>query len=487
MVQVELLLFTAGVLLVASTVASRATGRFGVPALLLFLLVGVLAGPEGPVDVPISVGAQLAWNLGVTALALILFSGGLDTRWEDVRPQLAPGVSLAGVGVVVTALVAGLAAWRILDLTLLQGLLLGAVVSSTDAAAVFGVFRSQHVDLRRDVRALLEFESGSNDPMAVFLTVSLVSFLQNPDAGLLGFAVDFLRQMSLGALLGVAAGWAAVRVVNGVRLDAEGLYPALTVGFVLLVYGATSALGGNGFLAVYLAGLVVSEDAIVHGGSIRRFHDGLAWIMQIVMFLALGLLVRPSELAAVALPATLVALVLLLVARPLGVVASLLPFRREPREMALVSWAGLRGAVPIILATFPLLAGLPSSDVIFRVVFFVVVASALVQGPTIRFAARALNLVDRDPPRPPPPLRFAPGQDIRERLTEVRVEAGAPLVGRRLVDLSLPEGTLVVLVGRDDRFLVPRGSTEFQVGDELVVLADAAGTDRVRELSSVTS
>ncbi len=279
---IEYILLGVAVLLLLSVIASQATGRLGVPALLLFLVIGMLAGSDGPGGIYFD-DPWLAQSLGVAALAFILFSGGLDTRWEDVRPVLWKGVALSTLGVFITAILVGWFATTALDFSWLEGLLLGAVVSSTDAAAVFSVLRSRNVSLKGQLKPLLELESGSNDPMAVYLTIGFIQLLSQPAASMMDLIPLFLQQMTLGAAFGYGIGKAMVWIVNRVRLEYEGLYPVLTVSLVLLDYGATSALGGNGFLAVYLAGLVMGPSDFIHKRSLMRFHDGLAWLMQIAM------------------------------------------------------------------------------------------------------------------------------------------------------------------------------------------------------------
>ena len=355
------LVLASGALLLASVFASRAASRIGVPALLLFLAVGMLAGSDGPGGIPFD-NPPLAQGLGVVALAFILFGGGLDTQWGEVRPVAGPAVALATLGVLVTAGLTGWFASWLLGIRLLEGLLLGAIVSSTDAAAVFAVLRSGSVRLPARLKSLLELESGSNDPMAVFLTVGLIALIQDAHQTPLRLLVSFFLQMTIGTLSGYALGRAGAAVVNRARLEYEGLYPVVTVALVLLAYGITDVIGGSGFLAVYVAGIVMRRVDFIHKRSLIKFHDAAAWLMQIAMFLTLGLQVFPSRLGGVAVAGTAVAFFLMLVARPLGVFPVLALGRFAPREQALVAWVGLRGAVPIILATFPLVARVPAAE-----------------------------------------------------------------------------------------------------------------------------
>ena len=474
-------LLIAAVLLVLAISASKASAKLGIPSLLLFLAVGMLAGSDGPGGIELD-DYQLVQSVGVVALAFILFVGGLDTRWNDVRPALGHGIALATFGVAVTALTVGVFATAIFGMSLTEGILLGAIISSTDAAAVFSVLRSRGVGLRGQLRPLLELESGSNDPMAVFLTIATIELLTEPGTTALDLLPMFAQQMALGAVLGYLAGRAAVGAINRVRLDYEGLYPVLGVAVVLLAYSTTAALGGSGFLAVYVAGVTMSTQSFVHKRSLLRFHDGLAWLMQIVMFLALGLLVFPSDLPAVAGRALLMAGVLILVARPLAVLLTLIPMRFPVRDTALVSWVGLRGAVPIILATFPLVEGLPQSDTVFNTVFFITIASVLVQGTTIPAAAKLLGVSAPPPPATAHLAELIPAGAITKDLVEMALPGSARAAGRQIVELGLPKGVLVVLVSRDDDVIVPQGGTVLEPGDRLLVLVDEDAAGDVREL-----
>ncbi|MCU0502583.1 MAG: potassium/proton antiporter [Anaerolineae bacterium] len=477
----EYLLLGAAVLLLVSILASKASGRLGVPALALFLVIGMLAGSDGPGGIYFD-DPRLAQWLGVIALVFILYAGGLDTDWARIRPVLAHGLALSTVGVLLTAALMGLFAVVALRFTLLQGLLLGAIVSSTDAAAVFTVLRARSVRLREPLEPLLELESGSNDPMAVFLTVALTGLLTTPEANLLRLVPAFFQQMLLGALFGYGMGQAMAWIVNHVRLHVEGLYPVLTVALTLLTYAGTAMLGGNGFLAVYLAGLIMARGDFIHKRSLLRFHDGLAWLMQIAMFLALGLLVFPSRLPAVAGVALLAALFLIFIARPIGIVLTLLPFRLPARDQTMIAWVGLRGAVPIILATFPQLAGLPQADLVFDIVFFVVLTSVLIQGTTISVVARWLKVtaVRTAPPRPP--LGVTRDDWLKGDLLEMVVPAGSAAVGRQVLELGLPRGALIVLIGRGSEHIVPDGNTLLEPGDHLLILADRAVLPAARQV-----
>lgn len=479
MPSLEHILLAAGSLLVLSILASKATGRFGVPALLIFLAIGMLAGSDGPGGIYFD-DDQAAQSLGVLALAYILFSGGLETQWKEIRPVLAPGLTLATLGVLFTAAVLALAVKHLLNFSWLEAFLLGAIVSSTDAAAVFSVLRSRNVGLKGNLKPLLELESGSNDPMAVFLSLGLIELIKNPTFSLWQLFPSFLEQMALGVVFGYALGRGAAWAINRIRLNYEGLYPVLTLSLVLVTYGLTAVVGGNGFLAVYLAGMVLGNQRLLHKKSLTHFHDGLAWLMQIAMFLTLGLLVFPSQLPAVIPVGLWTSLALIFVARPLAVFFCLIVFRFDLREKVLLSWVGLKGAVPIILATFPRLADIPQADTIFNLVFFIVLTSVLLQGTTIPLVARWLGVQIPMVPARARPLDFEPiaGQDTD--LTELLVPYQSPAAGKKLVDLGWPAESRITLIGRGEEFLVPSGETSLEAGDVLLTLLQPKDLPRIR-------
>lgn len=469
------------VLMLLGVGASKVSSRLGVPALLLFLLLGMLAGSEGVGGIEFD-DFELAQGIGVVALAFILFAGGFDTEWGEVRPVAGRALLLATLGVFVTAVVSGAFAAWVLGISLTAGLLLGAIISSTDAAAVFSVLRSRSVGLRGQLRPLLELESGSNDPMAVFLTLGFLELLTEPDTPLLELVPVFVMQMAVGGLVGFALARGAILAINRIRLEYEGLYPVVMIALVLLTYGGAALLGGSGFLAVYVCGLVMGNGRFLHRKSLMRFADGLAWLMQIAMFLVLGLLVFPSDVLPVAGEALLVSLVLILVARPVAAGLVLLLTRFGVRETAMVSWVGLRGAVPIVLATFPLVEGVEQADLIFNVVFFIVLTSVLLQGTTIPTVARWLH-VDAPLPEPRPyMLDVVEAGNGTTELHELVVPLDAPAAGQQLVDLRLPPGALVVLISRGDEFVVPQGSTVLRPDDNVLLLADETTLADARRL-----
>jgi cell volume regulation protein A len=481
MIGIEYILLIVSTLILTSVAIARASHNLGVPTLLLFLAVGMLAGSEGPGGIRFT-DTSLAQAVGVVALVLILFSGGLDTRWEEVRPVAGKAIRLATLGVGITAVAVGLFVTLLFKVSLLEGMLVGAVISSTDAAAVFSVLRSKNVHLRHPLKPLLELESGSNDPMAVFLTVGIIGLITGtiPSEGHL--ALSFVLQMGIGATLGFALGKALVWIVNHLKLPYEGIYPVVTLAFAAFIYSATSLLSGSGFLAVYIAGIVLGNSNIVQKKSLLRFFDGFAWLSQIVMFTTLGLLVNPSELMTILVPGVLIAAFLMFVARPVSVFLSLLPNECTPREKLFISWVGLRGAAPIILATFPLLANVTNAGAIFNTVFFIVLTSALLQGWSIPPVARLLR-VDAPPQRKLRyPIESVPTADADMELVDLTVPHGSAVAGKTLIELGLPEQSLIALIGRGEEFIVPAGSTVLEEGDTLLVIVKQTDLPEVRRI-----
>lgn len=481
MLTVEYLLLGASVLLLLSVIASKASGRLGIPVLLLFLIIGMLAGSDGPGGIHFD-NPWLAQSLGVVALVFILFAGGMDTEWASVRPQLGRGMALSTLGVAITAGLVAVFATTVIGMSWPEGLLIGAIVSSTDAAAVFAVMRSRYVSLRGPLKPLLELESGSNDPMAVFLTIGMISLITGASLSVTDLIPMFIRQMVLGAAIGYGTGRLMVLLINRLRLEYDGLYPVLTLSLVMLTYSGSAWLGGNGFLAVYLAGLIMGNSEFIHKRSLLRFHDGLAWLMQITMFLTLGLQVFPKQLVPVAGTGLLLALFLMVIARPVAVFMTLAPTSLTLREKTMVAWVGLRGAVPIILATFPLLAGVPQAHMMFNLVFFIVLTSVLLQGTSIPLVARWLRVEEPLPSRvDASPVWDAPNK-LKSGLLELTIQETSVAVGKRLLDLGLPKRTFVILVGRKGQCFVPDGSTVFEANDSLLVFTDQAASLKLRAI-----
>jgi cell volume regulation protein A len=460
-------LLAIGVLLLASAVASRTSGRLGVPVALLFLALGVIAGDLG---VPRLGHPTLAFRVGTVALVLILFDGGLATPLESVRRVLAPAATLATAGVAITAVLGALGATA-LGTPWLEALLFGAIVSSTDAAAVFSVLRGARIQLRRRVAHVLEVESGLNDPMAVILTLALTAALATGRPLGREVPLEIVAQLAAGLVVGAAVGQGGRFLLQRARLPAGGLYAVLTLALAFVAFGAATVLHGSGFLAVYVAGVLLGRGPLPYRSVLERVHDALAWFAQVSMFLLFGLLADPSRLVSVALPGLALALFLTFLARPVAVVLCLAPFRFSLRETAFVSWVGLRGAVPLILAIYPVLAGVPGAARTFDLVFFVVVVSTLVQALPIRALARRLDLGGTAAPPARAVLEIVSRETLSGEVLSFYVEPASAVAGSPLSELPFPEGTTVMLIVRGHELVAPRGTTELAPGDHVYVFA----------------
>nr|WP_255585230.1 potassium/proton antiporter [Virgibacillus sp. NKC19-3] len=458
------LIFIFSLMLIIGVLATKFSTRLGLPALVLFLLAGMLLN-----NYLFFENVELAQLIGLMALIIILFNGGTQTKWRNIRPVIGAAGTLATLGVLITSVITGLAAMYILNFTLLEGMLLGAIIGSTDAAAVFSVLTNKNFDKR--LTATLEAESGSNDPMAVFLTLALIEMIQMPDASFWAAVGSFFLQMGLGVLLGLLLGKIAVRIINNIKLDTSSLYPVLAMGAAIFTYAVTDYVGGSGLLAVYVMAIFVGNSDLTYRFTILRFNEGFAWMMQIVMFTLLGLLVFPSQLLDVFWQGILLAAILMFIARPVAIFISMIFMKYNVHEKLFISWAGLKGAVPIVLATYPILADVENHHIIFNAVFFVVLISALVQGSTLPWLATKLGLTGKDDDTTPD-LELINLGNTESEIMKMTVTKSSPGVGSSLNDLDLPNDTLIIGITRNKELQTPTGNTIIESGDTLFVLCD---------------
>ena len=481
----ENILLIGSILLFVSIVVGKTGYRFGVPALLLFLLVGMLFGSDG-LGLQFH-NAKIAQFIGMVALSVILFSGGMDTKFKEIRPILSPGIVLSTVGVFLTALFTGLFIWYLSGMSwtnihfpLITSLLLASTMSSTDSASVFAILRSQKMNLKHNLRPMLELESGSNDPMAYMLTIVLIQFIQSDGMGTGNIIGSFIIQFLVGAAAGYILGKLAILILNKINIDNQSLYPILLLSFVFFTFAITDLLRGNGYLAVYIAGMMVGNHKITFRKEIATFMDGLTWLFQIIMFLMLGLLVNPHEMIEVAVVALLIGVFMIVIGRPLSVFLCLLPFRKITLKSRLfVSWVGLRGAVPIIFATYPVVANVEGSNMIFNIVFFITIVSLIVQGTSVSLVARLLHLST--------PLEKTGNdfgvelpEEIDTDLSDMTITMEMLNEADTLKDMNLPKGTLVMIVKRGDEFLIPNGTLKLHVGDKLLLISEKNKQETVK-------
>ena len=464
MLETFLLFFS--ILLIACIVSSKVSDRFGIPSLVVFLAVGMLAGSDGLLGLYFD-NRQIAQDVGTIALIFILYAGGLDTNLKSIRPVMINGIILATLGVVLTAGAIAVLVKYLLGLDWLEALLFGSIISSTDAAAVFAILGAKEISLRNNIRPLLELESGSNDPMAIFLTLTMIQIISVatvpsvPDV-----ALTLVKQFLLGGLMGYMFGVALPGLFNRLRLEYWGLYPVFSMAWVLLLYVLAGKIGGNGFLAVYIAGMFINKKEFAHKKNLIGFHDGIAWTMQIVIFLTLGLLVNPSQLPAVALAGVAIAFWIMFVARPMGVFLSLLFSRYSVKEKMFISWVGLRGVVPIVLATYPFGANLPHSELIFNTIFFVVFISIIIQGMTLEKAAQKCGVKEEVAAEE---VEMSNLPIFYHTLRQYTIRFGSEIIGKNLAELELPSDFLVLLVKRKGEYVKPTGSSVFEEGDLLLI------------------
>ena len=473
----ENILLIGSILLFVSILVSKTGYRFGVPTLLLFLVVGMIFGSDG-------LGLEFndtgdAQFIGMVALSIILFSGGMDTKYKEIKPIIAPGIILSTLGVLFTALLTGFfifflsgMSWTNIQLPLTTSLLLAATMSSTDSASVFAILRSQKMNLKENLRPMLELESGSNDPMAFMLTIVLIQFIETSGMGAGQIILSFITQFVVGGVAGYIFGKLLILIVNKINIANSSLYPILVLSFVFFIFAITDAMKGNGYLAVYIAGILVGNTRMMFRKEISAFMDGFSWLFQIIMFLTLGLLVNPHELITVAPVAILIGIFMIILGRPISVFLCLLPFRNiSLNAKHFVSWVGLRGAVPIIFATYPVMHDVPGASVIFNIVFFITILSLVIQGTSISFVANFLGL---STPWVDDSNQFGIElpEELNTHLFEFTVNDAMLKHGNTLKHMSVPQGTLVMLVKRGKQFLIPNGSLILHIDDVLLLISE---------------
>lgn len=478
---IENILLVGSILLFISIIVGKTSYRFGVPTLLLFLAIGILAGSDGIGGINFD-NPQIAQFIGIVSLNFILFSGGLDTDWKSVKPILREGIVLSTLGVLLTAISLGTFVWLVTDFTIYESMLLGSIVSSTDAAAVFSILRSKSLALKTNLRPTLELESGSNDPMAYVLTIAFLTLVINQDQSIVSIIPLFFQQMTLGAIAGFAFGILSKFIINKIKLGFEGLYPVLVIALMFITFSATDFVGGNGFLAIYICAVYLGNQDLIHKKTILKMYDGLAWLMQIVLFLTLGLLVFPTRVFPFIGIGLLISIFLIIVARPISVFISLIFFKMKLRRRFYISWVGLRGAVPIVFATYPLLAGIEKADMIFNIVFFISVTSVLIQGTTLTLFAKWLNVALPEKVKPVSETDKFISEISKRSMKEIEVLPDCYVVNKKIVDIGFPKEAIIAMIKRNNKYLTPSGSTVIEENDILLILSDNQdGIDKVND------
>lgn len=469
----------AGVLLALAITTTLVARRARVPGLVLFLLLGIVVGPDG-LGVIDEISLDVAQTVGVIALALILFEGGLSSGWKEIRPVFAVSASLASVGTLLTAVITGLITAYVLDYSTLTAMLIGGIVASTDGAAVFALLRGS--TLNRRLARTLEAEAGLNDPVAILLVIGFIEWIETPGYGVMNMAGLFVQEIGIGAAVGLVVGLIAERGIRAAAGMTAGLFPVATIATAAVTFGLAQVLHGSGFLAVYIAGLIIGTVSFPAKRTVTEFHDGVAWVSQIAVFLVLGLLFVPSSLGSLWVKAVLVTVVLMFIARPVAVYVATLFSSFKFREVALLQWAGMRGAVPIVLATFPLHEHIADSNAIYNIVFFVVLASAVFQGSTFEWVADRLKVTTTEPAVPPPLMQVGNIRRLGAEFFEFRIHDDDAIAGRVVAELQLPREALVSVIVRGDEALLPRGSTELEADDRLQILVRGHLVGRIEEL-----
>lgn len=460
------LILISGIILLFCAISSKVLYRYGIPTLIVFLAIGMFMGSDGPGGIYFD-NAELATKICNFGLLFIMFGGGFGTSWKTAKPVAVEAGILATIGVALTALFIGVFAHFALGFTLLEGMLLGSIVSSTDAASVFSILRSKKLNLKNGLAPMLEMESGSNDPMSYMLTTIFLGLIMG---GTQNVALLLVTQITIGILFGALVGKAAVWLINHIDLDIDGLYSIIVIGVAIISFSGADMIKGNGFLAVYITGIIMGNSKLVHKISLVRYFDGLSWLMQILLFFTLGLLAFPSKLPSIALPGLAVAIFIILVARPLAIFSVLTLFKRPVKEQLLVSWVGFRGAASIVFATYPLTAGLGIAEDVFNIVFFVALVSVLVQGTLFVPIAKKLNLVEGEGTVLTTFTDYS--GEMHTELLEVNIPYGSPMDSKAIMDLEIPMNILIVMIKRNGRLITPRGATILKSGDTLMLACD---------------
>lgn len=467
----ENILLVGSILLFISLLAGKTSARFGVPVLIFFLAIGMLAGSDGIGGIYFD-NPKTAQFIGIIALNFILFSGGFDTNWQSIKPIAWQGLTLSTLGVFITAFSVGIFVWAVTDFTIYEGLLLGSIVSATDSAAVFSILRTKNLALKGQLRPILELESGSNDPMAYILTIAFTGLVVNQDASLLSVIPFFFKQLIIGGIFGLLVGKLGQVMINKIRMDFEGLYIVLVIAVMFFSFSATDFLGGNGFLAVYVCALYLGNQELIHKKKIIKSFDSFAWLMQIVLFLTLGLLVFPSQIIPVIGVGLIISAFLIVIARPLSVFICLIPFKVQNRSKWLISWVGLRGAVPIVFATYPLIAGADKAHMIFNIVFFISLTSVLIQGTSLPLVAKWLRLTLPEKVKQRTQTDIELADSIKSEFTEIIIPGQSIAIGKQIVMLAFPKTTLISIIQRNGKYITPNGSTVLESGDKLYILSE---------------
>lgn len=465
----ENILLVGSILIFLSLIIGKTSFKLGIPVLVFFLILGMVAGSEGIGGIYFD-NPKIAQFIGIVALNFILFAGGIETNWKSTRSVVWQGVSLSTLGVILTAVSLGTFVWLITDFSFFEALLLGSIVSSTDAAAVFSILRSKNLALKHKLRPTLEFESGSNDPMAYFLTIAFTGMIVDGNQNFWSIFPFFLKQFLIGGLAGLLFGRITKTIINRIGLHYDGLYPVLVITMMFFTFSVTDFFGGNGFLAVYLSAIYLGNHEFIHKNTIIKMFDGLAWLMQIILFLTLGLLIFPSHIVPFIGLGLLISAFLILIARPLGVFLSLLPFKIQSRSRLFISWVGLRGAVPIVFATYPLIAGLEKADIIFNIVFFISLTSIVIQGTTIPFFAKFFHVAMPAKIKPVNPVDIILGDNEKSEMLEVKIPEKSEIADKKILDINFPGNALIAVIHRNNNYIIPNGSTTIETGDNLIIL-----------------